>query len=323
MIGTIVGDPSRRRGRHRRARLALTVAALGLVVAGVPGCSAPTVRAACARSLVATSSPPIADPALVEISGIAASRTSAGLWWVHNDSGDTARVFAIDDAGAVRATLTLAGVTANDFEDIAVGDGPVAGTKYLYVGDIGDNAAARPEIVVHRMVEPTVAATGSTTGTITGIETLRLRYPDGARDAEGLAIDPVSQSILVVTKSLAGGAQPVYRASTSAVAGSTTTMTVAGTVTTTAGLAGAITGADLSRDGLQLAIRTYGGVRVIARNVDLPLDRFLAGGTGSVGCAGPAPAEIQGEAIGFRADGRGYVTVSEGVGAVLHRYTAP
>lgn len=323
MIPPTRGTPTRSAGRRSRRPLVLTVAAVGLVAAGASGCSAPAVRAACAKTLVATSSAPITDPALVEISGIAANRTTTGLWWVHNDSGDSARVFAIDEAGVVRATLTLAGVTANDFEDVAVGEGPVAGTRYLYVGDIGDNAAARAEILVHRMVEPVVVPTGSTTGTITEVETLRLRYPDGAHDAEGLAIDPVSHSILVVTKSLAGGAQGVYRASTAVAGGSTTTMTAAGTVTTAAGLAGAITGADLSRDGLQLAIRTYGGVRVIARNADLPLDRFLAGTTGSVSCAGPAPAEIQGEAVGFRVDGRGYITVSEGAGAVLHRYTAP
>ncbi|MFM7617670.1 MAG: hypothetical protein ACKO72_09480 [Actinomycetes bacterium] len=314
---------SGRRPWRRGGSLALAAGALGALALLTSGCSAPTVLAACGRRLVASASPALVDPALVEISGIAASRTTAGVWWVHNDSGDTARVFALDDTGAVRATLTLPGVTAIDFEDLAVGEGPIAGVNHLYVGDIGDNAAVRPEILVHRMVEPSVPLTGSTTGTVTGVETLRLAYPDGPHDAEALAIDPVSHSILVITKSLAGGAQTVYRASTATAPGATVTMTVAGTVTTTTGLAGAITGADLTRDGLQLAVRTYGGVRVVARNADLPLDRFVAGATGSVSCTGPVPAEIQGEAIGFRADGRGYVTVSEGAGAVLHRYTAP
>jgi hypothetical protein len=281
------------------------------------------VQAACSNRLVSTTSPAITDPALVEISGIAAARSTPGMWWVHNDSGDTARVFAIDDNGVVRSTLTLAGTTAIDFEDLAVGEGPAAGTNYLYVADIGDNAAARSEVVVHRMVEPTITAGSPATGTISGVETVRLRYPDGAHDAEAFAVDPISHSLVIITKSLAGGAQPAYRVGTNLAAGSTTTMERVATVTTSAGLGGAITGADISRDGLQLAIRTYGGVRVIGRNADLPLATFVAGATGTVPCPGPVPAEIQGEAVGFRLDGRGYTTVSEGAGASLHRFAAP
>lgn len=312
---------SRTRSIVRRGLAA--AAGLALVSLGASACRAPTLQATCAKKLVATTSAAITDPALREISGIAASRATPGLWWVHNDSGDTARVFAIDDNGAVHATLTLAGATAVDYEDIAVGEGPVAGTTYLYVADIGDNAASRPEVVVYRMVEPTVSATGSTTGSIAAVDTLHLRYPDGAHDAEALAIDPLSHSIVIITKSLGGGAQAAYRVPTSIAAGSTTTMSSVATITTDAGLVGAITGADLSRDGLQLAIRTYGGVRIVGRNADLPLDRFLAGGVGSVSCPAPGPPEVQGEAIGFRVDGRGFVTVSEGTGVALHRYAAP
>lgn len=311
--------------RHRSRAVRLGAAAVLLVgaVLGGAACSAPTLLAACSKRLVASTSPPITDPALVEISGIAASRATPGLWWVHNDSGDSARVFAIDENGVVRATLALAGASAADYEDIAVGEGPVAGTNYLYVADIGDNPATRPEVVVYRMVEPTVPASGTSTGSISGVEVLRLRYPDGAHDAESLVIDPISHSLVILTKNLAGGAQPAYRVSTSVAGGSTTTMAPLASVPSDAGFAGAITGADISRDGLQLAIRTYGGVRIVGRNADLPLERFVAGGTGAVSCPAPVPSEFQGEAVGFRVDGRGYITVSEGAGAALHRYLAP
>ena len=311
------------RARTRAVRVVAAVAGLALVALGTTGCSAPTLQATCAKKLVATTSAAITSPALVEISGIAASRATPGLWWVHNDSGDAARVFAIDGDGVVHATLALTGATAVDYEDIAVGEGPVAGTNYLYVADIGDNAAARSEVVVYRMVEPTVSASGSTSGSIAAVDVLHLRYPDGAHDAEAFAVDPLSHSLVIITKSLAGGAQAAFRVSSALAAGSTTTMSSIATITTDAGLGGAITGADLSRDGLQLAIRTYGGVRIVGRNADLPLDRFLAGGVGSVSCPAPGPAEVQGEAIGFRVDGRGFVTVSEGSGVALHRYTAP
>jgi hypothetical protein len=168
-----------------------------------------------------------------------------------------------------------------------------------------------------------VSASGSTSGSIAAVDVLHLRYPDGAHDAEAFAVDPLSHSLVIITKSLGGGAQPAFRVSSALAAGSTTTMSSLATITTDTGLAGAITGADLSRDGLQLAIRTYGGVRIVGRNADLPLDRFLAGGAGSVSCPAPGPPEVQGEAIGFRVDGRGYLTVSEGSGVALHRYAAP
>jgi len=303
------------------------VGAIALLLAGAvlggAACSAPTLQAACAKRLVAATSPATTDPALIELSGIAASRTNPGLWWVHNDSGDSARVFALDENGGVHATLALTGASAIDYEDVAVGEGPVAGTSYLYVADIGDNLATRSDVVVYRMVEPTVSATGTITGSIGGVETLRLRYPDGAHDAESFAIDPLSHSLIIFTKSLAGGAQPAYRVTTALAGGSTTTMTPLATLTSEAGFGGAITGADISRDGLQLAIRTYGGVRIVGRNADLPLDRFVVGGVGAVSCPAPGPPEAQGEAIGFRLDGRGYITVSEGTGVALHRYNAP
>lgn len=304
----------------RTTRLAMALAGVAVLALTVPACTAPTVAAACGNRLVVSDSPAFTDPALQELSGIAASRANPGLWWVHNDSGDSARVFAVDEQGGVRATLALAGQTAIDIEDIALGEGPTPGTTYVYVADIGDNPLLRTDLKIYRFVEPTV---GATTGTISGVETFQLRYPDGAHDAEAFFVDPISHSLVVITKSLAGGAQSAYRVGTDVAAGTTATMTQVGTVMAATGLAGAITGADTSPNGLQLAIRTYGGVRLIARNADLPLAAFIAGSTGSVPCPGPVPAEVQGEAIGFRADGRGYVTISEGAGPVLHRYNAP
>jgi len=74
-----------------------------------------------------------------EASGMAASRKNAGVFWVHNDSGDIGRVFAINGKGEVLGVYELAGVLARDFEDIAVGPGPEPNENYLYVGDTGDN----------------------------------------------------------------------------------------------------------------------------------------------------------------------------------------
>ena len=295
---------------------------LGAIV--LAGCGSPVLLATCSKRLVASQSPPIADSALTEISGIAASRVTPGVLWVHNDSGDTARIFALDQQGVTRATLTLSGATANDWEDIAIGPGPVAATSYIYAGDIGDNNSVRSEIVVYRVAEPVVDTAANISGSISGVDAIRLRYPDGAHNAESLVVDPITKDLVIITKSMSGGAQKAYRVSGSTAPGVLTTMEYLATVTTSSNFFGAITGADISPSGLQLAVRTYGGVVISARqSVSTPLATFIGGGTGIVTCPAPGPAENQGEAIGFNAAGRGFTTVSEGVGAVLHRFDAP
>ena len=44
---------------------------------------------------------------------------------------------------------------------------------------------------------------------------------------------------------------------------------------------------------------------------------------GAKPCHGPVPVEVQGEALGFQPDGRGYFTVSEGANVPLHHFDAP
>jgi hypothetical protein len=83
----------------------------------------------------------INSAALTEVSGLAVCRNNPHVLWLHNDSGDRARIFAVNTAGRLPGIYTLPGVTAIDCEDIAIGPGPGKGTSYIYVGDIGDNDA--------------------------------------------------------------------------------------------------------------------------------------------------------------------------------------
>ena len=105
--------------------------------------------------LVAVSTPAVAiaisPPQLVgtissswlnETSGIVGSRSLPGTLWVHNDSGDSARFFAIGTTGALQGQFSLQNATATDWEDIAIGP-KSGGGNYLYLGDIGDNSANR------------------------------------------------------------------------------------------------------------------------------------------------------------------------------------
>src|SRR5688500_11113911 len=94
------------------------------------------------------------DRAIDESSGIVASRTTPGLYWTHNDSGDGPYLYALDERGHRRGVWRVSGATAYDWEDIAAGPGPTAGTNYLYIGDIGDRGGSRSLIIVYRVPEP-------------------------------------------------------------------------------------------------------------------------------------------------------------------------
>jgi hypothetical protein len=301
------------RGRRLGAAL-LTIAAAGAAFAA---CKPPVVQAACDGTLVTATAGTLTDRNLVEVSGLAASASNAGTIWAHNDSGDSARLFAVAESGATRVTYTITGASAQDWEDLAIGPGPVAGQPYLYIGDIGDNGRSRGSVVVYRVTEP--AVTGSGTQALSGAAPLVLRYPDGARDAEALFVDPQSGELYVIAKSGTGGAVGIYRAPANLAAGSTTVMSRAGTLNLPGGSTNAVTGAAIAPDGKSIAVRTYGAVRLWAREDGQSVAAALA----TAECRGPVPAESQGESITFRPDLRAYYTVSEGGQARLHRFEAP
>jgi hypothetical protein len=278
----------------------------------------PVLDAACRGALVASTPGTVASAAVVELSGISASRVTDGVWWVHNDSGDSARVFAVGSDGRDLGEYALSAAAASDWEDIAVGPGPVGGVSYLYTGDIGDNAKARASIQVYRVREPAVntAATTPPPQTLTDVGKLTFTYPDAPHDAEALLIDPSSGELFIVTKEFSGTSQ-VFRAPANLADGSTTTLTSVGTVSLGSGAL--VTAADVTPAGDVVALRTYSSVRLFPRAAGTPLAQSFT----QPSCAGATASEPQGEAIGFTRDGRGYVTSSEGAHPALHRFVAP
>jgi len=258
------------------------------------------------------------EPALDEVSGIVASRAHEGVFWVHNDSGDTARFFAIDQAGALRGVFAIDGARAIDFEDAAIGPGPEGGT-WLYIGDIGDNRARRNEIVVWGLPEPDALGGTLELPTMVQATPYRFVYPDGPRDAETLLIEP-DGSLVVISKSRTGQSG-VYRAPAPQLTGQVRTLQkiheiVLGIEPIPGDLM--VTGGDLSPDGRTLAIRTYLNVWLWTLGQGEPLERGML----RPPCSAPSPPERQGEALGFDLDPPTFWTLSEGVGQPLYRVRA-
>ena len=249
---------------------------------------------------------------LNEVSGLAESRTNAGVFWVHNDSGDRPRVYAFNRAGAWLGRYTLRGATAVDWEDMAIGPAG-GGRSYLYLADIGDNSARRSSVRVYRVAEPVVHTNQSpVTGTLSVVTRYDFRYPDGPRDAEGFMVDPLTGDFYVVSKREPDGNR-LYR-SVSPSDRALNTLERVGTFSTTG-----TTGADISPDGLQVLIRRYSSTidsssppaRAASYwrrpDASMSLVTLLA----QPGQTVRLVAEAQGEAIAFAADNRGFYTTGE------------
>jgi hypothetical protein len=240
-----------------------------------------------------------------ELSGLVASRRRPGVLWTHNDSGDAPRVLAVRAGGKLVGDVAIAGAQATDWEDIASRGG------MLYIADIGDNGRQRDGIVVYRVPEP---AAGQTTSA--PAQALRLRYPDGAHDAETLLVDPRSGTLAIVTKSFDGDSGVYVAAHPSATA--VTTLRLAARLRL--GLGGLATAGDVSADGRVIAVRTYSGFVAWERRRGDSLARALR----RTPCAGRVSlaGEGQGEALALTADGRAFLTVPEGGNPVIRRYAA-
>jgi len=249
---------------------------------------------------------------LNEVSGLAQSRTNPGVFWVHNDSGDEPRIYAVGRSGAWLGSYTLAGATAVDWEDMAIG--PAAdGRSYLYLADIGDNAGRRPSVRVYRVKEPVVDADQSpVVETLSSVTPYDFVYEDGPRDAEGFMLDPLTNHFYVVSKREPNG-NHLYR-SVSPSDSRMNTLDRVGRFSVTG-----TTGADISPDGLQVLIRRYSSA------IDAGSPPARAGSywsrpdasvslvtlLGQPGQTIRLVAEAQGEAIAFSANGRGFYTASE------------
>ncbi|NUS73595.1 MAG: hypothetical protein HOQ05_09355 [Corynebacteriales bacterium] len=246
------------------------------------------------------------DERLGEISGLAA--TDSGFLAI-NDTGesnaDSLRVFELDEKCEVTDVQNW---TGSDFDPLDPEDLARTSDGTIWIADIGDNDASRPRAAVWRIApgkDPVLH---------------RLTYPEGARDAEALLMQ--GNTPIVVTKDATGVSQ-IYVGSKELTADTTdiTRMRSAGSVTFTGtGTPGGdavgigevaqvtITGGAVSPDGKKVALRTY----TDAYEWDVPNGDIATAITSSEPRRTPLPNEPQGEAITYSADGKNFITTTEG-----------
>ncbi|OAD24135.1 lipoprotein [Candidatus Thiomargarita nelsonii] len=241
-------------------------------------------------------------PPLDEISGIAVSRKNTDVLWIHNDSGDQNRIYAINSQGNYLGAYYIDDVSSRDWEDIAVGPGPIDSEHYIYIGDIGDNQAEYDFKYIYRVREPYVDFNQSPlVSTISDVEVIKFQYPDGKRDAETLMVDPLTKDIYIVSKRESN--VRVYRAPYPQATNSTITLEHVATLN----LDGQTVGGDISPSGLGILLKTYSSIYYWCRMSGQKLWQTFKNKPVTV----PYTIEPQGEAVGWMSNGLGYYTISE------------
>ncbi len=252
----------------------------------------------------------VESSAITETSGLASSRKNSGVLWLHNDSGDSARLYAINTEGQLLGTYTISGASASDWEDMAIGPGPESGVDYLYIADIGDNSAVRSSVKLYRLQEPTVSSSRSGQDSSLSVsDSIQITYPDGSRDAETLMVDPQDGDVYVVSKR--EFFSRIYRLPSEQWANSSATLDFVDALSW-----GGAVGGDISPSGDQVLIKGYWSVLLYERSEGTDISDALSGSPTSLSYT----AERQGEAIAFCGQGSGYFTLSEGSDQPLYYY---
>lgn len=275
--------------------------------AGRPECRAPAVR---------TGTFDVEE--LPEASGAVASRRQPDLLWLVDDREGASELWAVGTDGREVTRLRVRGMDAVNAESLAAG--PCAADDpepCLYVGDIGDNTGGRADVRVLRVREPDLRRGAPAPAEP---DVVRLRYPDGAHDAEALLVDTDGVPYLVtkapfdaatgVTGDTRLFAAPGFRDGLLLDLGAVPVPEPATPVVTLL-YGNTVTGADFAPG------------RVLLRTYDQMVE-FTAVDTGAALATFPswtarrvaAPWQPQAEAVAYAADGCGYFSISEGTGDI-------
>ena len=119
---------------------------------------------------------------LPECSGL--DFTGTGSFWMHNDGYGDNHIYKVSSSGTVTRTITVNGVTNQDWEDLAHD----FNRNYLYIGDFGNNACDRTNLRIFKLNHPK-----NFSGSTVTADVINFSYPDQTQfpspwmnfDAEG------------------------------------------------------------------------------------------------------------------------------------------
>lgn len=235
---------------------------------------------------------------VVETSGLARSFNYPGVFWIHNDSGDGPRLFAVNRRGEVLMPpwltrgfytgrhvegrqpypgLLVAGATNVDWEAVT------SDRDTLYIGDVGNNGNARRDLGVYFLSEPNPLAIQEARP----LKWIPVAYPGQSKfppegpwhyDCEAMFV--YGGKLYFLTKNRPAGqlftpdpSTSLYRLDTV----KTDEVNVLTLVDSRSDLEGWVTGGDISPDGRVVAVLCNYPVQSVWLFEALEGDRFLSG----------------------------------------------
>ena len=259
-----------------------------------------------------------------ESSGIVASHLNTDVYWTHNDSANTPRIWAfrLNETDITAKTpkhlgyVELTGTTARDWEDIARGP-----DNQIYIFDGGDNSFTRTDKRILRFAEPQIKPSATPVRLQVSPDVVRFEYPDPGNptqpaghnehryDAESLFVHPASGDLFIFTKrGTSGPTARVYKLPVDILSWNATEIHVLQFVADLSGtIGGMTTAADIAPEGQRIVIRTYFTAYEFIAPDDGPFDAIFDQTPSHTLFL----AECQGEAICYTADGSDLITTSE------------
>ena len=202
---------------------------------------------------------------LEETSSLAQSFLVPDRLYQMNDSGDGPNIYLTDLKGTYLGSFELLGVKPRDVEALGSGACPdqKAGEYCLYVGDIGDNLFRRQDteltIVKEQVAYPPL---------VDPVLKMKMRYPDGPHNAEGMALHP-NGDLIIITKEMTPvtnkvSSANIYRlkreqmkAGTEATLEKLGELDIPSIIESEDGFGQIVTGFDIHPSGTKLLILTY------------------------------------------------------------------
>lgn len=241
----------------------------------------------------------VQDAELNEISGVIPSVLNPGALWVVEDHGNEAAVYALDERGALLATVTIDGVENEDMEDLDLVS--CGNLTCIVVADVGNNGKDRDDLALVVFEEPKLD------GVTTQFSAVAERYPftfPGVEDSESLTHTDDGRFVIATKRpDKTTGVYTIPAFTVDAVA------SLVGEVVTAdeddEGGGGLVTSASMWPDQSRLLLRTYQYAREWA----------LPGGIDTIGTATytdiVAPVMPHVEAVGYDTVRSGYWTIPE------------
>lgn len=275
----------------------------------------------------------IENDRLVECSGLDSSLRHDDLLWAINDGGNGPFLYALGSNGHDRGSVRVAGAKNRDWEGLDTFRWQ--GRPMILIADIGDNKQRYERHTLYIVEEPPLDGERLTHSAVVDVAwRIDFAYPDRNHDAEGVAVDPLNNEVLILTKRDDPPrlfALPLEATSTGQVAVARQVAPIDRIPPPTfedrlqpfGDFRSQPTALDVSANGLEMVVLTYKHAYLFQRR---PGDSWAtAVGAGPIVITLPLPQDdrhlVQREAVCFSMDGGSLLVSSEGKGAGIFQLT--